>query len=314
MWSDLGTSYFGWSDSSSSSSRLLNCLLGHKPFLVLADHLSRRGIAVLRVDDRGVGGSTGSIKTSTSDDFAGDVLAGLDFLKGRTEVDGKKLGLIGHSEGGIIAPIAAVRSKDVAFIVLMAGTGLPGSQILEAQGQLILKAAGSSESEMKFERDAQRRLIDIIAQEKDEKVAESKLATALKEIRAAMSDSDRKALANNPGGLSEAAVDAFNNAWFRYFLTYDPRPTLRRVRCPVLALNGEKDLQVPATENLAEIAKALKAGGNRNVKTVELPGLNHLFQPCKTGSPSEYGTIETTIAPEVLKTIGDWILEQPPAK
>jgi uncharacterized protein len=155
-------------------------LLGHKPFLVLADHLSSRGIAVLRVDDRGVGGSTGSIKTSTSDDFAGDVLAGLDFLKGRTEVDGKKLGLIGHSEGGIIAPIAAARSKDVVFIVLMAGTGLPGSQILEAQAQLILKAAGSSESEMKFERDAQRRLIDIIAQEKDEKVAQSKLATALK--------------------------------------------------------------------------------------------------------------------------------------
>jgi uncharacterized protein len=136
----------------------------------------------------------------------------------------------------------------------------------------------------------------------------------LKEIRAAMSDSDRKALANNPGGLSEAAVDAFNNAWTRFFLTYDPRPTLRRVRCPVLALNGEKDLQVPATENLAEIAKALRAGGNRNVKTVELPGLNHLFQPCKTGSPSEYGTIETTIAPEALKTIGDWILEQPPAR
>jgi uncharacterized protein len=129
-----------------------------------------------------------------------------------------------------------------------------------------------------------------------------------------MSDSDRKALANNPGGLSEAAVDAFNNAWFRYFLTYDPRPTLRRVRCPVLAINGEKDLQVPAKENLAQIEKALKAGGNRNVKTVELPGLNHLFQPCKTGCPSEYGTIETTIAPETLKTIGDWNLKQPPAR
>jgi pimeloyl-ACP methyl ester carboxylesterase len=289
-------------------------LLGHKPFLVLADHLSRRGIAVLRVDDRGVGGSTGSIKTATSDDFAGDVRAGLDFLKGRTEIDGKKLGLIGHSEGGIIAPIAAARSKDVAFIVLMAGTGLPGAQIVEAQAQLILKAAGSSESEMKFERDAQKRLIDIIVQEKDEKAARSKLATALQEIRSALSDSDRKPLSNSPGGLSEAAVDAFNNAWFRYFLTYDPRPALRRVRCPVLAINGEKDLQVPAKENLAQIEKALKAGGNRNVKTVELPGLNHLFQPCKTGSPSEYGTIETTIAPEALKKIGDWILEQPPAR
>jgi uncharacterized protein len=283
-------------------------LLGHKPFLVLADHLTRRGVAVLRVDDRGVGGSTGSIKTSTSEDFAGDVLAGLDFLKGRKEIDSKKLGLIGHSEGGIIAPIAAARSKDVAFIVLMAGTGVPGAQILEAQGQLILKAGGSSESELNTQRDAQKRLIDIIIHEKDEKTAKSKLATAVKEIRAAMSDSERKALADNPGGLSEAALDAFNNAWFRFFLTYDPRPALRRVRCPVLAINGEKDLQVPAKENLAEIEKALKAGGNKNVKTVELPGLNHLFQPCKTGAPSEYGTIETTIDPAALKTIGVWVV------
>jgi uncharacterized protein len=289
-------------------------LLGHKPFLVLADALGRRGVAVLRVDDRGVGGSTGSTKTSTSEDFAGDVLAGLNFLTGRQEIDGKKLGLIGHSEGGIIAPIAAARSKDVAFIVLMAGTGVPGSQILEAQLQLILKAGGSSESERKTERDVQKRLIDIVTHEKDEKVAKAKLATAVKEIRAAMSDSEKKALADNPGALSEAAMDALNNAWFRFFLTYDPRPRLRTVRCPVLAINGEKDLQVPAKENLAEIEKALKAGGNRHVKTVELPGLNHLFQPCKTGSPSEYGAIETTIAPEALKTIGDWVLEQTGAR
>jgi pimeloyl-ACP methyl ester carboxylesterase len=289
-------------------------LLGHKPFRVLADALSRRGVAVLRVDDRGVGGSTGSIKTSTSDDFAGDVLAGLDFLKGRREIDGKKLGLIGHSEGGIIAPIAATRSKDVAFIVLMAGTGLPGSQILEAQLDLILKARGSSESERKVERDVQKRLVDIVTHEKDEKIAQAKLATAAKEIRAAMSDSERLALADNPGGISEAALGAMNNAWFRFFLTYDPRPTLRTVRCPVLAINGEKDLQVPAKENLAEIEKALKAGGNRSVKSVEFPGLNHLFQPCKTGSPSEYGIIETTIAPEALTTIGDWIIKQTTAK
>jgi uncharacterized protein len=285
-------------------------ILGHKPFLVLADYLSRRGVAVLRVDDRGVGGSTGSIKTSTSEDFAGDVLTGLDFLKGHKEIDARKLGLIGHSEGGIIAPIAAVRSKDVAFIVLMAGTGVPGSQIVEAQGQLILKAGGSSESQMKTEREIQKRLIDILVREIDEKIARVKLAAAVKEFVAAMPDSDRKALGGKLGALSEAALDGFNNAWFRFFLTYDPRPTLRTLHCPVLAINGSKDLQVPAKENLAEIDKALKAGGNRNVKTVELPGLNHLFQPCKTGGPGEYGTIETTIDPGALKTIGDWILEK----
>ena len=239
--------------------------------------------------------------------------AGVEFLKGRTQIDRSKIGLIGHSEGGIIAPMAAARSKDVAFIVLMAGTGLPGDEILAAQGQLILKASGSSEAEMKHERDVQKRLIDIIAHEKDEKAAQVKLAAALKEILAALPESERKAV-ERQGALSEAAVGAFNNTWFRYFLTYDPRPTLQTVACPVLAINGEKDLQVPAKENLAEIDKAVKAGGNRDVTTVELPGLNHLFQPCKTGAPSEYAAIEITIAPEALKTMGDWIAEKTGAK
>lgn len=196
----------------------------------------------------------------------------------------------------------------------MAGTGVPGAEILEAQGQLILKVSGRSESELKSQRDIQKRLIGIVVAEKDEKIAQVKLKAALKEMVAAMPEADRKALAESTGGLSEAAMQAFNNAWFRYFLTYDPRPVLRTVRCPVLAINGEKDLQVPATENLTEIEKALKAGGNRKVKTVKLPGLNHLFQPCKTGTPSEYATIETTIAPEALKMVGDWILEQAGAK
>jgi pimeloyl-ACP methyl ester carboxylesterase len=285
-------------------------ILGHKPFLVLADYLTRRGVAVLRVDDRGVGGSTGTTGTSTTEEFAGDALAGMAFLKKQTDIDSKKIGLIGHSEGGLIAPIAAARSKDVAYIILMAGTGLPGSEILEIQGQLILKAGGASESEMKKEREKQKRLIDIIATEKDVKAAEAKLATAWKEIVDAMPEAERKALDATGGSMSEAAIKAFNNTWFRYFLTYDPRPTLRLVKCPVLAINGEKDLQVAAKENLAEVAKALAAGGNTNVKTVELPGLNHLFQPCKTGSPSEYAAIETTIAPEALKTIGDWIVLQ----
>ena len=285
-------------------------ILGHKPFLVLADYLTRRGVAVLRVDDRGVGGSTGSTKTSTSDDFAGDALSGLAFLKGRTEIDVKKIGLCGHSEGGLIAPIAAARSKDVAFIVLMAGTGLPGSEILETQGQLILKAGGVSESEMKKERDHQKRLIEIITTEKDEKAAEAKLRGAWKEIVAAMPEAERKALDASGGSLDEAAIEGVQQRLVSVFPHVRPAFHPPYVRCPVLAVNGEKDLQVSAKENLAEIAKALTAGGNANVKTVELPGLNHLFQPCKIGSPSEYGSIETTIAPEALKTIGDWIVLQ----
>jgi pimeloyl-ACP methyl ester carboxylesterase len=284
-------------------------ILGHKPFLVLADALSRRGIAVLRVDDRGVGGSTGSTADSTSTDFAGDALAGVAFLKGRKGIDPRRIGLVGHSEGGIIAPIAASRSADVAFIVLMAGTGLPGAEILKAQGLLIWKAEGLSDSELKMARDSQQRVIEILSKEKDQAASRQKLAAARKEMLAAMPEVARKATEDS-GAMSEAAMDGWNNAWFRSFLTYDPREALRTVRCPVLAINGEKDLQVPAGENLAEIRKALESGGNRDVRTISFAGLNHLFQPCKTGSPSEYARIEVTIAPEVLKAIGDWIDEK----
>lgn len=285
-------------------------LLGHKPFLVLADHLSRRGIAVLRVDDRGVGGSTGSITESTTEDFAGDALAGVAFLKGRKEIDPRKIGLAGHSEGGLTAPIAAARSRDIAFIVMMAGTGLPGTEILLAQGRLILKANGASESELKAQERLQTAIFRVMDQEKDEKTVQSKLSAAMKEVVASLPESDRKALGDVDSALSKSTLGRVNSPWFRFFLHFDPRSVLQKVHCPVLALNGEKDLQVPPKENLAEIAKALKAGGNEHVKTVELPGLNHLFQPCKTGSPSEYAAIETTIDPEVLKIIGDWIVEQ----
>jgi pimeloyl-ACP methyl ester carboxylesterase len=283
-------------------------ILAHRPFHVIADALTRRGIAVLRVDDRGVGDSTGSGSSSTLEDFAGDALAGVAFLKGRKEIDPAKIGLAGHSEGGLIAPLAASRSRDVAFIVMMAGTGLPGIDVLKAQGQLIARAEGASESELKYNRETQQRMIDIFLQEKDEKAARARLGAALKEMRATMPESVKKAL-DESGELSEAMIDPYNNAWFRSFLTFDPRPTLQKVRCPVLAINGEKDLQVPSRENLAEIEKALKAGGNAKVKTIEFHGLNHLFQPCKTGSPSEYARIEITIAPEVLKAMGDWIVE-----
>jgi hypothetical protein len=288
-------------------------LLGHRPFLVIADTLTRRGIAVLRVDDRGVGGSSGSNNESTFEDFAGDALAGVGYLKGRTEIDPAKIGLIGHSEGADIAQLAASRSKDVAFIVLMAGSGLPGDEILELQGQLVARAEGASESELKHASELRRRLVDILLREKDPKAARSKLIAASKEIQATLPEAEKKALAE-AGEAVEAMIDQFNNAWFRSFLVFDPRPTLRKVRCPVLAVDGEKDMQVPSKENLAEIEKALKAGGNSDVKAIEFPGLNHLFQPCKTGSPAEYARIETTIAPEVLKAIGDWIVERTSAR
>ncbi len=281
----------------------------HKPFLVLADALTRRGVAVLRIDDRGVGGSTGNTMKSTSDDFAGDVLAGIAFLKARSEIDGTRIGLMGHSEGGIIAPMVASRSSDVAFIILMAGTGLPGEEILYLQGQAILKAMGAGEKSLKRQLDVQKRLFEILKTEKDEKAAEAKMRESAKAWTESLSEAERKAIGNADAFLS-AQFKMVQSPWFRYFLTYDPRPALAKVHCPVLAIIGEKDRQVPVKENLSQIEAALKTAGNHRVTAKELPGLNHLFQKCTTGTPSEYAQIEQTLDPSAISVIADWIGEQ----
>ena len=283
-------------------------LLGHKPFLVLSDYLTRQGIAVLRVDDRGVGGSTGSVSNSTSENFAADVLAGIEFLKSRKEINAKQIGLIGHSEGGIIAPMVAAKSSDIAFIVLMAGPGLTGEEILYLQGALIAKAGGADADTLAKQRAGQERVFAILKREKDNTAAEKLLREDFDKQMAAMSEEDRKK-AGDVEKVFQSQTKQVLNPWFRYFLTYDPRPALKKVTCPVLALNGENDLQVPVNENLREIEAALKAGGNKDVTIVRLPKLNHLFQTSETGSPNEYSKIEETIAPVALKTMGDWILK-----
>jgi fermentation-respiration switch protein FrsA (DUF1100 family) len=271
-------------------------LLGHKPFLVLADDLTRRGIVVLRVDDRGVGASTGNQATATS-----------DFLKGHRRIDPRRIGLIGHSEGGLIAPIVATRSPDVAFITLLAGTGVPGDRILSSQLILILKASGADEATIRRSSEAQTRYLAIAQEVEDPKQAAEKLKAASEEIAKALPEAERKAMTEaDPEG---ARLAVLTTPWFRYFLRFDPGPTLSKVRCPVLAINGEKDTQVPAKENLEAIERALKSGGNDRVTTRELPGLNHLFQPCNTGAPSEYATIEETFSPAALRVIGDWIID-----
>jgi pimeloyl-ACP methyl ester carboxylesterase len=281
----------------------------HRPFHVLADTLTRRGVAVLRVDDRGVGGSGGSVSKSTSDDFAGDVLAGIAVLKARPDIDGRKIGLMGHSEGGIIAPMVAARSSDVAFIVMLGGTGLPGEEISVMQLRLIGKVMGASEKDLDKQMNVQKRLLGIVKTETDPKKARTAVREELKKAFSEASPEERKA-AGDVDAFAEMKIKELESPWVRFFLSFDPRPTLEKVRCPVLALNGEKDLQVPPKENLAEIAKALQKGGNTRVTTRELPGLNHLFQTCKTGAVSEYSEIEETIAPAALKVIADWIDEQ----
>lgn len=276
-------------------------LLGHQPFLVLADYLTRRGIAVLRADDRGVGGTSKGGPNDTTENFGNDALAGVEFLKTRKEIDPKQIGLIGHSEGGMAAPMVAAKSGDVAFIVLMAGPGIVGEKLLKMQIGLV--AGAECEKEVERSMIESQRFFEIIAQEKDPAVARTKL----------------QELATRRAGLARKRLDAQLTAlegqslmmatpWFRYFLSYDPRPALMKVRVPVLAINGEKDLQVPAKEDLEGIERALRDGGNRDYKVVLLPGLNHLFQTSRTGAVSEYAQIEETIAPAALQVIGDWIL------
>jgi pimeloyl-ACP methyl ester carboxylesterase len=282
-------------------------VFGHKPFLVLADYLTRRGITVLRVDDRGIGDSTGNYRESTNADFASDIISGIAYLKNQKEVNPKKIGLIGHSEGGVIAPMVASNNPDVAFIVLMAGPGIPLEEILYMQGELIARANNVSEELIAKQRKIQEIMFSIIKKERN-------LENAEKDMRKAISDELKDLKAKNLPISSQTSIDAqiksVLSPWFRDFLTYDPKIALRKVKCAVLALNGEKDLQVPPKENMGAIEQALKESGNSNYKIIELPSLNHLFQTAQTGSVNEYAQIEETIAPVALKVIGDWIIEQ----
>lgn len=271
-------------------------IMGHKPFLVLADNLTRHGIAVLRVDKRGVGKSTGAYATATSTDFAADTEASAAYLKSRPEINPAKIGLIGHSEGGMIAPLVAAEDHSIAFIVLMAGPGLPGDVLLEEQHRLIAAGMGATKEQVEKAAEIERRIIDIARSAKDTEEARAKL-TALTDAEPA--GAQRQA--------ETAQIETLASPWFRYFLNYDPVPVLRRVKCPVLAINGEKDLQVPPKEDLAAIKAAL--ADNRDVQVVELPGLNHLFQTAKTGLPTEYGEIEETMAPVALDTVTSWIVK-----
>lgn len=286
-------------------------IFGHKPFLVIADYLTRRGIAVLRVDDRGVGASSGDVMKATSADFAGDVLAGVGYLRSRADIARGHVGLIGHSEGALIAPMVAAQSEDVAYIVLLAGPGVPGDEILYEQGKLIAAAAGSSAESQETNRKLQAALFEILRSEPDENKAEEAARKLISEAYDRMSDEEKKAVGEREQFVSNQSRTVMV-PWFRYFVTYDPRPTLRRVRCPVLALTGEKDLQVSPSQNLPEIEKALRAAENRDFLVKELPGLNHLFQTATSGGINEYGKIEETFSPAALEMIAEWIEKRVP--
>jgi pimeloyl-ACP methyl ester carboxylesterase len=282
---------------------------GHRPFLVLADYLTRKGVAVLRVDDRGVGGSDSGPSNFTSENFAEDVLAGIEYLKSRKEIDPKQIGLIGHSEGGMIAPMVAVRSKDIAFIVMLAGIGQTGEKIIYAQNELAVKSGGVDPILASQTLTAVKNMLAILKSDADNQLAERRINEAFAKQASKMSEDERKAFSAVQASM-KAQMPVMMGAWYRYFLAYDPRRTLKKVKVPVLALNGENDTQVSAKENLPLIAAALKKGRNKDYTIKSFPKLNHLFQTSQTGAVSEYDKIEETIAPVVLETIADWILKR----
>lgn len=282
-------------------------LLGHKPFLVLSDYLTRQGIAVLRFDDRGVAQSEGTFETGTTVDFASDAKSALAYLMNREEIDHKHIGLIGHSEGGIIAPIVAAESKEVAFIVLLAGTGIRGDQLLLLQQKLILAASGASEEDIMESEAANSKFFQLILENENQDALKELVGKELTKMYREMTDEERQGMAED--AWIDMEMEQMLSPWMQFFIRYDPAPTLEKVKCPVLAVNGEKDLQVPPKENISAIEAALKDGGNKKVTTIIFPGLNHLFQECSTGSPSEYAEIEQTLSPVMMESVGQWILK-----
>jgi len=284
----------------------------HKSFAIIADHLTRQGIAVLRVDDRDMGKTTGNFNIATSADFAKDVEAGLNYLKTRQDVDTGNIGLLGHSEGGMIAPMVASKRADVRFIILLAGPGVKVSELMEQQAIDVAAASGTPRKSLEKYRPLYRELVKAIVNEADTAKAFSEgmlvfddwqkdksalLVLSLTDVK------DEKSKAR----FVESFVKQLSTPWYNYFLQFDPAEYLTKINCPVLALNGEKDVQVSAKQNLEGIQSALEKAGNKNFKTMEIPGLNHLFQHCKKCSTDEYSELEESFDPGSLEIISNWI-------
>jgi pimeloyl-ACP methyl ester carboxylesterase len=281
-------------------------ILGHRPFRLMAQEFARRGIASLRYDDRGVGKSSGSFMEADSFDLADDAEAVFGFLAKRTELDPGKCGLAGHSEGGLVAAIVASRNAAVSHIVMLAGPGLQGKELLPLQTMAIAVASGVPETQAAQTVSLNVKLYDAAMQDAPVGERAAQIAEILKAER---NDGALKGLDDATAESLIANTQAqLLTPWFRTFLRLDPADYLSRVAVPVLAVNGSKDLQVPAAENLKAIGEALEKAGNRNFRLVEMAGLNHLFQTAGTGLPAEYGSIAETMAPAVLALVGDWIL------
>lgn len=287
-------------------------ILGHKPFAVIADYLTRQGMAVLRIDDREMGTTTGDFSKSTTADFANDVEAGMAYLKTRLDVDVNTIGLIGHSEGGLIAPMVAAKRKEVKFIVLLAGPGINIMDMMEQQSADVMASAGISKPDIALYRPLYKSLVMAIINAKDS-VTASKNAMAV--FKNWQSDKTAGTIKNTTGVENEKDISTFTTVflkqlispWYHYFMTVNPEDYLIKTDCPVLALNGEKDIQVSASQNLNGIKLALEKNKNKNFKILKMPGLNHLFQHCITCTADEYGDLEESFDIATLAIIADWI-------
>jgi uncharacterized protein len=287
-------------------------LLGHKPFLVLADYLTRHGVLVLRYDDRGVGESTGDFSEAALDDFASDARAAVEWLAARSDV--RALGVVGHSEGGLVAPMVTGTSDVVDFVVLLAGPAVPGAEILAEQARLIGATSGVSEAGAEAWSDAYARVLALVAAvplgEPVPPETEAEAGAILREAARALPEADRAVLGVVEARLNQtldALFSTIETPWFRHFLAYDPQPALRALDVPALALYGAKDLQVPPAQNAGPMRTALDASASPRHAVVVLDGLNHLFQTATTGGIQEYARIEETMSPAVLAAVADWV-------
>jgi pimeloyl-ACP methyl ester carboxylesterase len=286
--------------------------LGFKPFKILADYFTRQGIATLRYDSRGVGGSTGNVFLSTFPDFANDVMAAFDYLKNRSEINPHQIGLCGHSEGGFIAPLCASKSDEVAFIILISGGGQSGEKGFLAQNELIMKADGVPEDKINDILKSQKKLFDLIQKGVKDKEIESLIIDITKKSMTIKSDDENAGKGDLDDSLKKQVacqLAQFNSPWFKYFLNYDPISVLEEVKCPVLMLFGGLDLQVPVNPNKNMMEDALRRGGNNNFTSKIFPKANHGFQSAKTGSPAEYGNLEKKFVPGFLEFMSDWVLQ-----
>lgn len=285
-------------------------LMGHRPFLVLADHLTKNGIAVLRYDDRGFARSTGNFRMSALSDFASDVKSAIAYLRTRKEIDHTAIGLIGHSEGAVVAPMVAATSDDVSFIVMLAGPGIKLSELMPLQYSLIAKTSGATESQVKYIRKMSTEVLEMVLQHDDSEVFTTKFTEYVNTNWDTIKTGPLMPAGITREKFLSGHLKTLTATWYRDLLHYDPAPVLENVKCPVLALNGEKDVQVPPKENLTAITNALTRAGNADFTVKELAGLNHLFQECETGGLHEYAKIQQTFSPVALEEISRWVKRQ----